>query len=279
MPDGPFVAAPEAEADDTKPMDTRKDPRDVSTIAFPYLTLADAIAVAENIQAKGGVPIARDQLAAVMGQQAGSGAFANKVGAARMFGLIETVAGRYQLTRLGFDIVSSDDARVSAAKVRAFLSVPLYRRTYDEFRNGQLPPRPLGLESAFVAFGVAPKQKERARRAFDNSARLAGFFDHGEDRLVEPVLAGAVARNIESYEQRARPHVFASGESPVKDPSPTTAISPADHPFIQGLLLSLPQKLGDEWNVQDRIAWLQVAATAFGIMFKGGGPIRIEPLE
>lgn len=258
---------------DTASAPATKDPRDVSTIAFPYLTLADAIAVAGVIHAKGAVAITRDQLAAAMGQQIGSGAFANKIGAARMFGLIETVSGKYQLTRLGFDIVSSDEARVSAAKMRSFLNVPLYRRAYDEFHNGQLPPRPLGLESAFVTFGVAPKQKERARRAFDNSARLAGFFEHGEDRLIQPVL-GIMQENADMIRHAFGPAKKTAEMPPEQHADAVTMPPAAEHPFIEGLLLSLP-KLGDPWVATDRAKWLQAAAAGFDLMYKGGGPISI----
>src|SRR5262249_11116561 len=114
----------------------QKGTREISTIAFPYHTLKDAIEVARALFDKGGVGMARDQLAPALGQQVGSGAFTNKIAGARMFGLIQTVAGKYELTRLGHEILDSDPARQTAAKPQAFLNVPLYRRAYDEYRNG-----------------------------------------------------------------------------------------------------------------------------------------------
>lgn len=39
--------------------------------------------------------------------------------------------------------------------------------------------------------GVSSKQTGRARQAFMRSAREAGFFAHGEDRLVRPAAVGA----------------------------------------------------------------------------------------
>jgi hypothetical protein len=47
-------------------------------------------------------------------------------------------------------------------------------------------------------------------------------------------------------------------------------------PFHQGLLLSLPEKLGADWSAADRIKWLQTAADQFDLMFKGGAPIVIS---
>lgn len=274
MPDGSFSAAPKPETANASNSAEQKDPREVSTIAFPYHTLEDAIGLARTILEKGAVPMARDQLAAATGLKQGSGNFSNKISAARLFGLIEGAGGKSQLTRLGFDILDKSEARAKAARVQAFLNVPLYRRTYDEFRNGRLPPRPHGLEAAFISFGIAPKQKDRIRRVFDHSARLAGFFDHGDDSLVEPVIApsSSEATPIRATEPEA---VLAPDRSKAEAWKGAIGPSPSDHPFVQGLLLSLPEKLGDEWGVAERVKWLQVAATAFELMFKGGGTISI----
>ena len=131
----------------------------------------------------------RDQLAAAMNQAPGSGSFNMKVNTARTFGVMDNSGGRYQLTELGFEIV--DPARQREAMARAFLNVDLYRRTFEEFRGKRLPPRPHGLERAFVTFGVAPKQATNARLAFEKSARAAGFFPNAEeDRLVMPLGSG-----------------------------------------------------------------------------------------
>lgn len=161
-------------------------------LAFPYVDLEGSVEVAKAIWDKGGVGLERDQLAAALGLMASGGNFSIKVGAARQFGLIEVVAGKNQLTSLGFDIL--DPARAPSARAKAFLQVPLYKRVYDEYRGKQLPPRPHGLENAFVTFGVTPKQKDKARHVFDRSARTAGFFPTpAEDRLVAPPMANGDA--------------------------------------------------------------------------------------
>src|SRR5205085_10566639 len=133
----------------------------------------------------GGTPMSRDQLAAAMDLAPGGGGFATKLGTARMFGVMEGAAGTYQLSDLGFEIV--DPGRQKEARVKAFLNVELFKRTYDEFRGKLLPPRPHGLEAAFMNFGVTKKNVQDARRAFEKSARLAGMYPGGnEDRLVMP---------------------------------------------------------------------------------------------
>jgi hypothetical protein len=157
-----------------KPMKAPKQNR--SSIAFPYRDLDVGVGVAQAMISAGGVALTTDQLAGVMGLQSGSGNFVLKVATARLFGLVNNVGGKYELTDTGFAIVDKDEKRQRSARATAFLTVPLYRRVYDEFRGKQLPPRPHGLEQAFVRFGVSAKQKEAARLAFDKSAQQAGFF-------------------------------------------------------------------------------------------------------
>jgi hypothetical protein len=48
------------------------------------------------------------------------------------------------------------------------------------------------------------------------------------------------------------------------------------HPFIQGLLDSLPEP-GTNWALEGRAKWLQAAALNFDLMYKGGnGEIRVS---
>lgn len=165
--------------------DRNKPARVPSSIVFPYSDLSDAIAVAEGLLKGGGVALSRDQLAAAMNMSPGGGGFATKVATARIFGVVDSGSGKYQLTDLGDEIV--DPSRHADAKVRAFMTVPLYKRIYDEFRGKLLPPRPHGLERAIVSFGVTEKNAKHARLAFEKSARLAGLYPGGnEDRLVMP---------------------------------------------------------------------------------------------
>lgn len=241
--------------------------REQSTISFPYMDMEAAISVARAILGGGGVALSRDQLAGVMNLVAGSGNFVQKVATARIFGLVVFNAGKYELTNLGFEILETDEKRQKAARAQAFLTVPLYKRAYDEFRGKQLPPRPHGLEQAFVKFGVAAKQRTNARLAFDKSATQAGFFSTGSDRLVEPII-GAVP----AADKRSAP-------SEEEAPSPVPEYrSPVDaggrHPFIQGLLDTLPEPQTN-WTMEGRAKWLQAAANIFDLIYKGSGEIHI----
>lgn len=250
----------------------KKSERVQSTIQFPYQDLDSAVSVARAMHEAGGVALSRDQLAGVMKLSASGGNFVTKIAAARLFGLVTVSNGNYELTALGFDIV--DEQRQRAARADAFLSVPLYFRTFEEFRGKQLPPRPHGLEQAFVRFGVAPKQRSNARLIFDKSATQAGFFANGNDRLVKPIIAGASGAERKSTDAASAAQTAVSGDG-AGDGSAFVYGKPKLHAFIQGLLDTLPTP-GSEWSIDKRRTWLQAAATSFKLIYKGDGEIRIE---
>lgn len=243
-----------------------------STISFPYRDLESGISVAQAIHNAGAVSLTTDQLAGVMGLQAGSGNFVLKAGTARIFGLVTYSAQKYELTDLGFEISEKDDKRQKAARAKAFLTVPLYRRVYDDFKGRQLPPR-LGLEQAFVRYGVSIKQKVAARQAFEKSATQAGFFNAAQDRLVEPIIVGTPSP------ERSRQAVdvidFTDENNPPAS-APITRTKPNDglHPFIQGLLDTLPPPQ-TAWTVEGRAKWLQAAANIFDLIYTGDGEIAV----
>ncbi len=163
--------APPLPNEASKPEGGQKRSRELSTIGFPYGDLEDAITVAAALLSAGGVPCEPDQLASVMKQAPSSGSFRQKIATARMFGLIETVQNKYQLTPLGFAITDAGRQRNVGTRADAFLAVPLYRKVYDTLTTDS--SRVLSLERTFVGFGVAHKQAANARIAFDSSAQQA----------------------------------------------------------------------------------------------------------
>jgi hypothetical protein len=255
-----------------RPKVSRRPPaREQSTIQFPYMDLETAMSVASAILRGGGVAVSRDQLAGLMNQSAGGGNFVQKTAAARLFGMIAFNGGKYELTDLGFNILDSDETRQRTARKEAFLNVPLYRKTYEEFRNKQLPPRPHGLAQAFIKFGVVPNQKTNARLAFDKSALQAGFFAAGQDRLVEPIIGGS------SSTERNRTVVDEIDLTDEDHPPAIVRGKPnlsGFHPFIQGLLDTLPEP-ATNWTIEGRAKWLQAAANIFDLIYLGNGQIDI----
>jgi hypothetical protein len=231
-----------------------------SDIAFPYVHLEEAVGIARVIFEAGAVPLSRDQIAAILNVSPGSGNFGLKLAAARMFGLTEIADGRHVLTDLGSRAVSNDDNAVRSAKRDAFLNVPLYNRVASEFRGKQLPPRPSGLEQAFVNFGVAPLQKDKARHAFDKSATYAGFFPNGKDRLVEPIIGPVSAA-------RQTTEVHRDTTENTSSRSKSNEISAVEDPLIHGLLIRLPPP-GAIWEQERRVRWLQTLANNFDMVYK-----------
>src|ERR1700736_6329235 len=75
-----------------------------SEIEFPYSDLESAVELAKTVHDKAGSSCEVEELAAWMGQSASGGTFRTRLGAARMFGLIETGQGRVTLTQLGRDV-------------------------------------------------------------------------------------------------------------------------------------------------------------------------------
>jgi hypothetical protein len=150
-----------------------------------------------------------------------------------------------------------------------FLHVPLYRRIF-EHHDGYTLPGAGPLERFMREVGVSPKQTGKARQAFMRSARQAGFFSHGEDRLVRPSfpVGGPGTRPVEPSDK-------------VKDKSKTGGNGGGDDlPPLDGLILALVKKLPPagttEWKVQDRVMWLQMAAIAFQMAYGSVEPIEIS---
>jgi hypothetical protein len=154
-----------------------------STVGFPYTSLRDAETIAQELHDKWGGNASLDQLAGGMGTGSRGGTFRVKVATARTFGAVRIKDRSIALTDLGRRLL--DPQTRIAARVEAFLGVPLFLQLSEQYRGSLLPP-PSGLEQKIADLGVSPKQTSRARVAFLQSAEQAGFFKHGKDRLVQP---------------------------------------------------------------------------------------------
>lgn len=168
--------------------------REQSTIAFPYLDLDSAVEVARAIYNRGGIGgCSVDELAAEMNQTV-SGAFRLKTGTAKTFDLVskEGKSG-FKLSELGRQIIASETER--AARAEAFMRVPLYAAVFEKYKGHMLPPAK-ALEREMQGMGVSSKQTDKARQAFERSAKQAGYLESGEDRLVRP-RTDSIPRNDE----------------------------------------------------------------------------------
>lgn len=248
-----------------------------SGIAFPYIDLDAAADVAQRVYARSGISsCSLDELAAELKQTTRSGNFRLKTSAARVFGLIQKDGqSSVKLSDLGCRLVSPDGE--SEARAAAFLHVALYNQIYEKYKGRLLPPTK-ALEREMQTLGVASKQTEKARQIMQRAARQAGFFNSGDDRLVRPRTASNYAsETAETLEQAA-----ADAPTPPPDNTPIRRTGSSGgggnyHPFIQGLLQTLPEP-GTVWTIDGRAAWLEAAASAFTLIYQGEGRISVQPV-
>jgi hypothetical protein len=139
--------------------------------------------------------------------------------------------------------------------------------------DGYTLPGAAPLEKFMREVGVSPKQTGKARQAFMRSARQAGFFAHGEDRLVKPSFpAGGPG---------TRPIDGTSGDGPNKGKlggagsGSGDGTAPPRHPLIEGMFQSLPEN-GKPWTLDEAADWLHAAAYNLRFAYKLKGKITIE---
>lgn len=262
-----------AAADNTAPAGAEAKKYQQSTIDFPNFDLEAGIDVATHVYRRSGLgPCQLDELAAEL-KVTMSGSFRLKNSAARMFGFIEKDgASAVKLTDLGSRLVSPESS--ADAKAAAFLNISLYNQIYEKYRGKLLPPTK-ALEREMITLGVTTTQAEKARQIFQRSARQAGFFGSGDDRLVRPKITNSISDTVETLEQAAadRPAAGESERSSARYGS--GGGGGGRHPFIEGLLATLPEP-GTLWTVEGRAAWLQAAAQNFMLIYKGDGKIDVH---
>lgn len=235
--------------------------RTVSEVAFPYVDLDQAIEVPLAIHAQLGKSGSSDQVSGVLDLK--GGAFSRRIGGAKQFGLIAREGQSIAITPLGLKIIASDPQTAKAARVQAFYNVELYKKLYDDFKGSKLP-MDKGLENHMKQVGVPEKQAETARQIFRRSARQAGFFTFGDDRLIEPPLKDDSDPSSLGGEHGSGSHqsTTSKGEKvdPLSDPGEedNELLSHLDaiHPSLVGMLLDLPKK-GEKWEADDFQFWTE----------------------
>jgi hypothetical protein len=259
----------DGQAETISPTQSGKRTRQRSTIGFPYADLDSSIKLADAIhQNVGHGDCEDDQLAAWTGQSGKSSTFRVQVYAARMFGIIEGDATHHRLTDLGRQMVDPNQER--AARIAAFLSVPLFQAVFEKYKGGTLPPT-AALEREIVALGVSDKQKDRARQTFERSAEQSGFFEHGRTRLVQPGISAASAK------------VQPTSTHPTPAPSQTATYGGGNgggggatgDSLLDALIAKLPST-GSTWDVDARIAWLKLITMGFQLAYGTVTDIKIS---
>jgi hypothetical protein len=198
-----------------------------------------------------------------MDQSASGGTFRTRLGAARMFGLIETGQGRATLTQLGREVLDNS-GNERAARVTAFLNVELFRVMYEQNKGNSLPPPP-AIERQMEQLGVSPKQKVRARQTFMKSAQYAGFIDAASGRLVKP----GIASKDEGSGQQAQQEIDRGG-----DGGGGNGTEIGLDPLLIALLKKVPSP-EKGWPGPNRVRWFRTFAMNVSQIYDGDG----EPVE
>lgn len=237
--------------------------RESSDLGFPYVDLDQAIDVPDAINTFLGVKGTSDQLSGALSLK--GGAFSRRVAAAKMFGFVSREGTFVVISDLGRRAISDDSAVAASAKVEAFLNVELYKKLYEDFRNARLPADK-GLEHHMKAIGVPEKQTETARQIFRRSAKQAGFFNFGEDRLIIPPLKDASQLSVSSSVEQQVAYDESDLVIPnfISTPTPTgTDLDPA----ITFALKTLPLK-GDDWTYEELEDWLDGFKGVLRLVYK-----------
>ncbi|HLY04928.1 MAG TPA: hypothetical protein VKR31_04200 [Rhizomicrobium sp.] len=242
---------------------SKVDARQRSSIGFPYMALDAAMELAKAIYDNVGQGQCDDaQLAAWSSQSSKSSTFRVQVYASRTFGVLEGEGGYHRLTPLGLEIVDPQQER--QARVRAFLTVPLFKAVFEAYKGTVLPPT-AALERELVKLGVSDKQKGRARNVLEKSADCAGFFEHGRNRLIMPgITQGAPATQKTDARDASSDNVIGGGGNG----------GGGLDPVIAALIQKLP-KGKEPWPTDQRVAWLQMIAMAFDMAYGSDTPITI----
>jgi hypothetical protein len=172
-------------------------PRPTAEQRYPKYDLTTCIDLADKVKNKGGNDCSVEHLGAFLGYtNTTGGGFATKVANARMFGLIETVQGRYRITpRAETILYPASEAERQRALTEAFLNVPMYSRVY-EMHRGQRLPAALGLKNLLHREFQIPvgDQVTLALRVMMDSAEQAGMFQATQGqrtKMVLPVIGSA----------------------------------------------------------------------------------------
>jgi hypothetical protein len=251
---------------------------------YPLFDLNSSLAAAKAVKERGGNACTAAQLAAFLDYDSSTGGgFVRRVTAARLFGLIEHTGGHYKATARAESILYpvTPQAR-RRALAEAWLSIPLFRRVYDQHKGIRLPEE-FGMRNLLTTSYSVSGQVEASRvyRVMMDSAEFAGFFATNQGRrthLIEPVYGAPEYAPPPDEESKPKDHETPPAQGGGGGDGGTGSGDPLVknlHPALRGLLTLIPAKPGD-WpgRVAFDTAWtstLDVLWPADGQTNGGGG--------
>ncbi len=231
---------------DTDATKATRGPGAKSDTQYPYFDLDDSVAVAKAVHEHGGGTCSRAQLAAFLDYKTTrSGTFISRIYAAKQFGLVtfsgDNVSCSDRASRILHPVFPDDEA---AARIEAFLAVPLFAKVFETFDGKQLPSE-VGLQNMLQnRLGIVADRVKPALRVTIDSAEQAGFFRTTGDksRMVKPMVSGGPAP-VQPDPAKLSP---APDAPKPQFGGPGDAGPPGVHPAIVAILRELPRS-GTEW--------------------------------
>ena len=169
---------------------------------FPHATLEEALKIPYAIKEhNGGNPWVPDELRKAIGASTGANAYFYLTAASRDYGLTigTSTAEKIALADLGRDIAyAPDPATEHDLKIRAFLSVDIFRRVLAYYKGSNLPEmRYLG-NTLHKEFGLDPDTYEEFSRMFRENCQYLGITS-GIPLVVdadEPTTGSAAPKTV-----------------------------------------------------------------------------------
>jgi hypothetical protein len=145
----------------------------------PLLSFADALRAARDFYNKGGEGD-KALLGEVMGNSPTSSVFVKKLIAFKRYGLVREENNVYKITSNGQTIAApKNEKEFGEAVQRAFLSIPVYRTLYDEYKGRPLPREEYMINTARVQ--VPQELAEEWIQSFKLGAKAAGLLEERAD--------------------------------------------------------------------------------------------------
>ncbi len=227
-----------------------KRARQAGEARFPYYSLADAVAVANEIHKRGGM-LTSEQLAAYLGHNTTkSGAYLSRIGAARLYGMITKEGGHHMITPLAQQVLFPVyPEQVRQSLVQAFLGVPLFKAIYDMHLGKPLPP-PFGMKNLLrTQFKLTPRIADIAYRTLMESADTAGFFEaRGRTHLILPSLASRSPTTKAEQEELREAGYESNGDGddgqtpPAEPPEPPPSGDALKNQYVAALIEIVREK-------------------------------------
>ena len=247
----------------------RHRPARVRENRYPMYDLNSCLALAKKVKDEGGNDCTPEQLGALLGyKNTNGGGFATRVSNAKMFGLIETVQGRYRITSRAETILyPTTESERQQMLVDAFLLVPMYKRVY-EMHKGQRLPEALGMQNLLHRQFDIPMGERlvQALRVLMDSAEQAGFFRSTQGRrtnIVLPIVSAAppYSSGASASDQGLRDSRSGGGSSGNGGGGTLSRGK-----LLDGVWEMLPNE--DSWSEAELQTWLKMLTMALRVRYR-----------